>query len=284
MHRGLILVLSLGAGFLVFLGGPFAVALTRNLHPGIGRAAAARGIYAALIVLLLMAALAVRRKPSLRPYWRLTFGYFVASSAVMLSDLAGDGALILWGQPWTTLSGFVALKLGEDATTIGTIIMLAILTRDDREQLFLSRSRLGLGLAIGIASLVALTGLSVSLLWGNDFQPDRVRELLAPLLLVALADGFMEEMLFRGLFLRRLGRCVGDDWANVVTATVFAFWHLEPAFPGSNPVNHLVLFVLGLLLGRVMQRTGSVLAPALIHAGAIMIIFPDVLTTLGVRI
>jgi membrane protease YdiL (CAAX protease family) len=30
-------------------------------------------------------------------------------------------------------------------------------------------------------------------------------------LLIVLADGFMEEILFRGLFLRRLGRFVGDN-------------------------------------------------------------------------
>ena len=102
-------------------------------------------------------------------------------------------------------------------------------------------------------------------------------------LLIALADGLMEEMLFRGLFLRRLGRFVGDNWANVVTATVFTFMHLGVSFTASLPTFLMIVVLLGLLWGWIMQRTGSVLAPALFHAGVDMLIIADAFAAFGIR-
>lgn len=219
----------------------------------------------------------------LRPYWRLAFAYFVASCAVMLSDFTGDWALILSGQALDTANGFAALKLGEDAAIIGTVIVLALLTRDDPGELFLSKGRLGLGLVIGITNFLVFTVLGLASTLAKGIQPDRMRELLPVFLLIALADGFMEELLFRGLFLRRLGRFVGDNWANVVTATVFTFLHLGVTFTASLPTFLMIVFLLGLLWGWIMQRTGSVLASALFHAGVDMIIIADAFAAFGIN-
>jgi len=83
------------------------------------------------------------------------------------------------------------------------------------------------------------------------------------------ADGLMEELFFRGLFLKRLAGFFGNNWANVVTALVFTFAH-QVIF--ETPWLLPQVFVAGLLFGWIMQKTGSVLAPALLHAGADMII------------
>jgi membrane protease YdiL (CAAX protease family) len=283
VHRGLVLLFSAGAGLLVFFGGALAISITRGLRLGISQAAVVRGMYAAVILGLLTAALALRKNTRLRPYWRLAFAYFVASCAVLLSDYTGDWALILSGQALNTAQGFTALKLGEDAAVIGTIIALALLTRDDLQKLFLSKGRLGLGLAVGIVSFLVFTVLGVSSTSAKGIRPDRVRELLPAFLLIALADGFMEELLFRGLFLRRLGRFVGDDWANIVTATVFTFAHLGVLFAKPLSTFLMIVFVLGLLWGWIMQRTGSVLAPALFHAGVDMLIMADAFAAFGIN-
>ena len=92
----------------------------------------------------------------------------------------------------------------------------------------------------------------------------------------------MEELLFRGLSLRKLGRFVGDNWANLVTATVFTFAHLGVLFAKPLSTFLMIVFVLGLLWGWIMQRTGSVLAPALFHAGVDMLIIADAFRAYGV--
>lgn len=280
---GLIL-LFLAAGFLVFFGWALATGITSGLRLSISQVAVIRGSQVAVLLGSLVTALALRKNTRLKPYWRLAFAYFVASCALVLSDYTGDWALFASGQPLNAAKGFAALKLGEDAAIIGTIIVLVLLTRDNPEESFLSKGRLGLGLVIGITSFLILTVLGIASTLARGIQPDRVRELLPAFLLIALADGFMEEMLFRGLFLRRLGQFVGDHWANVVTATVFTFVHLQIAQLTASPIAWLtVVFLLGLLLGWIMQRTGSVLAPALLHAGVIMLIIADTFAPLGIN-
>jgi membrane protease YdiL (CAAX protease family) len=45
----------------------------------------------------------------------------------------------------------------------------------------------------------------------------------------------------------------------------------------------IIVFLLGLLWGWIMQRTGSVLAPALFHAGVDMLIIADAFAAFGIR-
>ncbi len=164
--------------------------------------------------------------------------------------------------------------MAEDATIVGTIIALMLLTRDDPGELFLTKGRLALGLAIGLSGFLVLTVVGLYSAVSQVDDPGRVREILLVCGLISLADGLMEELLFRGLFLRRLARFVGDDWANVVTALVFTFAH-QVLF--ETPWLLPWVFFLGLLFGWVMQKTGSVLASALLHAGADMVIIADFL-------
>jgi membrane protease YdiL (CAAX protease family) len=230
----------------------------------------------------LATALALRKNNRLKPYWRLAFAYFIASCAIMLSDYTGDWALILSGQTLYTAEGFTALKLGEDVAIIGVIVVVVLLTRDDPKELFLSRGRFRLGLIIGVTSFLVFTIIGIYLTLGKGYPPDRIRELLPVFLLISLADGFMEELLFRGLFLKRLGRFVGDNLANLVTATVFTFVHLGVSFAASLPTFLMIVFLLGLIWGWIMQRTGSVLASALFHAGMDMLIIANAFAAFGI--
>jgi membrane protease YdiL (CAAX protease family) len=246
------------------------------------KVAVVRGIQVAVTLGSLTAALALRKNTRLRPYWRLAFAYFLASCALMLSDYTGDWALILSGQALSTAKGFTAFKLGEDAAIFGIIVLLTLLTRDDPRDLFLSKGRLGLGLVIGITSFLGFTVLGLHLILAKGIQPDRVRELLPAFLLIVLADGLMEELLFRGLFLKRLGRIVGNHWANLVMATVFTFMHMGVHFTASLPMFLMIVFLVGLLCGWIMQRTESLLAPALFHAGIDMLIIGDAFAAFGI--
>lgn len=278
-----LILLFLAAGFLVFFGWALATGITSGLSLNINQVVVIRGSQAAVTLGSLAAALALRKNDRLKPYWRLAFAYFVASCAIVLSDYTGDWALALSGQALNTAKGFAALKLGEDSAIIGIIIALALLTRDGPEELFLSKGRLGLGLVIGLFSFLFLAGLGFSVM-SPDIRPGQARELLPAFCLIALADGFMEELLFRGLFLRRLGRFIGDNWANLVTAVVFAFVHLQVAQLTAFPLVWLmIVFLLGLLFGWIMQKTESVLAPALLHAGFITLIISDAFAAFGIE-
>jgi membrane protease YdiL (CAAX protease family) len=265
--------LSLMVGLLVFfLGVTFAELVQPNWLL----------VQCLLVVGLLVTSLGVRRSPRLHPYWRVVFVYFIASCALLSSSYAGDWAVLVTGRSLETVEGFTALKLGEDAAIVVTIVALALLSRTKLAELFLTGGRLRLGLVIGLSSFIGLSLLGLMNTTSRGVTSEQILGLLPAYGLVVLADGFMEELLFRGLFLRQLARFMSGSVANVVTAVVFALAHLQVEFTASIPVFVFVVFLLGLLFGWIMQRTESILAPALIHAGVDMLVIADAFAAYGV--
>jgi len=81
---------------------------------------------------------------------------------------------------------------------------------------------------------------------------------LAVLAIVVLAP-IAEEVFFRGVVFNALLREGGRRWAYLGSSALFAVIHLEP-------VVMLPLFLLGLALSWVYQRTRNLLAPIVMHA------------------
>jgi membrane protease YdiL (CAAX protease family) len=78
---------------------------------------------------------------------------------------------------------------------------------------------------------------------------------------IAVGPALTEEIAFRGALLNAIRREVGDVAAIVGSAALFGLIHVEP---GGYRVPFT--FVLGLALGIMRVRTGSILPPAVAHA------------------
>jgi membrane protease YdiL (CAAX protease family) len=81
------------------------------------------------------------------------------------------------------------------------------------------------------------------------------------------ANGFMEELWFRGLFLGRLAPHIGTGGAVLVTAMVFSLahlgpWYLDPAAIGVFLIN---TFTHALVLGYLIHKTDNLWGAALYH-------------------
>jgi uncharacterized protein len=75
----------------------------------------------------------------------------------------------------------------------------------------------------------------------------------------ALLAPIAEEVLFRGVALTGLARRISFGWANAIQAALFATLHLSATlFP--------VFFLMGLMAGELMRRSGGLLAPIALHA------------------
>jgi hypothetical protein len=86
-------------------------------------------------------------------------------------------------------------------------------------------------------------------------------------LVVALSNGLEEEVLFRGLFLRKYSAFFGACGANVLQAVVFAVAHAGISYtPVAVLFIVLIVFPLGLITGTLMHRTNGILAPSILHA------------------
>jgi len=95
----------------------------------------------------------------------------------------------------------------------------------------------------------------------------------APLTLILLAiplatlNGFCEEILWRGLFVRAFP---GNPWLGVLYPAIgFALWHLAPqsVFPAENKLAFILsTFFLGLAYGFIAYSTGSAFWAAISHS------------------
>ncbi len=118
-----------------------------------------------------------------------------------------------------------------------------------------------------LAALLWLTVTLVSVwMYAGDF-------LRAPLTLILLAaplatlNGFCEEILWRGLYVRRFPR--NPCLAILYLSLGFALWHLAPQviFPAENVIGFAVsTFFLALPYGYIAWRTGSAKWTAISHS------------------
>ena len=87
------------------------------------------------------------------------------------------------------------------------------------------------------------------------------------ILVFVLANATMEEILFRGLFLRKLEPIAGKFVANLLVAFVFTLLHGAANYTADQYLFLAILFPLALTWGYIMQKTDAVWASILFHAG-----------------
>lgn len=76
--------------------------------------------------------------------------------------------------------------------------------------------------------------------------------------LIVIIAPVVEEILFRGFLLRGFTARYGAKWAILLSAILFSLIHMNPAQMPNT-------FILGLVLGAIMLRTGNILIPILYH-------------------
>ncbi|MGH7687357.1 MAG: lysostaphin resistance A-like protein [Candidatus Dormibacteria bacterium] len=128
------------------------------------------------------------------------------------------------------------------------------------------------GLAVGVAGSLALLGVALALpaswLGRVAVQPVATLRDLAWLAPANALQAFAQEVQFRGLLLGALERVMPRGWANLTQAAVFALAHLAIAYGGPEAPFVPITFVVGLVFGLLVQRTGSIWPAVTIHAVA----------------
>lgn len=88
------------------------------------------------------------------------------------------------------------------------------------------------------------------------------------ILIFVLANGFFEELMNRGLFLRKFEPLLGAPFSNLLTAFAFAIGHAGVTYSADVRLFVVITFVLAMIWGYFMQKTGSLWASELFHAVA----------------
>lgn len=184
--------------------------------------------------------------------------------------------------PWIAALSQWRLVRGVDGTTLLNFVSFAVLPAAVLLAWGARPREMGLCApvpgtrAATIACLVLPLGFVV---WGFAQGKLTVSLLLVLLLHDFLSNGISEEFMCRALFLAPLRAMMPTAWAVVVQALLFGLIHLGGAIPeeGGDPIMAAAAavalnFPMGLALGVIAVRTGSLALPTAIHVAGHLII------------
>jgi membrane protease YdiL (CAAX protease family) len=224
----------------------------------------------ALILALLVSSLLLRRSERLNKYWPVLFAFFTASLAQALDYYFSGWTLSLLGLDVKSPAGIAMDKLESTFSIVVPIIVLTKLSGNSMSSIYLQKGNLRQGLIIGLTVFVVVAAVSIP--WAKwqyqagDLSLQRVVPWIPWILLFVLANGFNEELLFRGLFLKKLEPLLGAFPANLCMAIPFVALHYGVDYTQNIFLIMALLLPLGLALGYVMQKTNSIIGSWLIHA------------------
>lgn len=131
------------------------------------------------------------------------------------------------------------------------------------------------GSLLAVAVAVGFVIAPIALLVGADaarpfFGEVRLQMGLAgaiiPALVFAVANGTLEETVYRGVLLGWMERHLGTAGAILAQATAFGLAHTGPDFIASPLPVVTAVFAMAVLAGLIVKRTGSLLVPIILHA------------------
>lgn len=232
------------------------------------------GISAAFFI----AALLLRWQPRFRPYWQVAYAFFTAASVIFVTTLTAgprDALFHSIGLAAGTNQDIALGKVFEALLTITTILLLSRMAGFSLESLYIKRGNLKWGLILGFGVLVNFASSALMFFADRFTTLDQLGRVLVWGLVFSIANGFMEELWLRSLFLRKLEPLLGPGAAVVLTSLWFALFHAGVLYmtPLAIPFFLANLFTFGLAWGVAMRKTDSIIAPGLMHAASDFFLF-----------
>jgi len=223
-----------------------------------------------LSIFLLASALLVRKSRRLEKYWQLLFALFIMTMAVSLDLVFGRYMRSYLGVTDATPAGWALPKLNECFVVVSVIIIFTLLSGGSLGSIYIQKGNLKLGLVIGFTTFFIFAAGAIpmaSLFNAQNLSFARIIPWIPWILIFVLANGTLEELLFRGLFLRKLEPFFGKFLSSFLIAFVFTGLHYWVSYTADQRLFIAVTFPLALALGYIMQKTDSVWGSILLHAG-----------------
>jgi membrane protease YdiL (CAAX protease family) len=273
-RRGASFVLFLLAGLLLFESQFFALnGENRSFQIA---------TFVGLPVLFSILAIFSRRSPRFAGYWPAFFSYSMEAIALSFLWLLDDLPARWLGFDPKSPQGMAMVKVSDTVVFLVVVVVLMRIFQVGLGSIFLQKGRLGLGLAIGLAGFAVMATFGVLESRGMGVSTSRLIAWAPWLLIFVLANGFFEELMSRGLFLKAFEPLVGPRLANLVTALVFAIGHARVRYSADVLTFAAITFIFALVWGYVTQKTGALWGSALFHAGADTVIIIGIFA--GVKI
>jgi len=235
-------------------------------------------------ILFLLLAFLLKRSKRLERYWQLAYAMFILVVALTLSLLSGRYLLVTLQLKDTVPSGWAIPKAVETILIVLAVVLFTRVSGGSLGSIYIQKGKWKLGLIIGITTFLLAAAGSIpmaNLLFnGKDLSVARVVPWIPWILITVLANGTLEEVLFRGLFLRKLQPFFGSFLSNFLIGFVFTILHQGSSYTSDQYFFLAVTFPLALAWGYIMQKTDSVWASILFHAGMDIPIFLGIFSNL----
>lgn len=235
-------------------------------------------------VVLLGITILTRLNERYKEYWQLPMTLFIAALSLLLTSLSGNWLLNLLGLTLGSPSGIAVAKLSDAIPIVATVLIVNRMFGFDLGSIYVQKGHLKRGLAIGLGGFAIFTVLAFFQSREQGIDLAQIVPVIPWILIFVLANGLMEELLFRGLFLRRYEPFLGGQLSVWLTAVVFTAVHLQVGYV-QNLWGFLALtFLMALAWGDLMRKTNSLIASSLFHAGADLLIITGVLASFGANL
>jgi membrane protease YdiL (CAAX protease family) len=224
-----------------------------------------------LTFLLAIAILIMKKTGIFAKYLQIVQGLFIMSLSITLIWVFGMFILESLPLNENSILGYVLPKVQDMVIVYVVVLFFTRIFGNSFGSVFIQKGNLKLGLWIGIiAFLVAAAGsipMAKLLFNATNLTLDRIVSWAPYIVIFVLANAAMEELLFRGLFLKKLEPFYGKFLSNFLIALIFTGLHGMATYTSDKYIFLAILLPLALLWGYVMQKTDSIWGSILFHAG-----------------
>lgn len=261
------LFLLLGGQLIFVFASPYFDVFPTNHDPLFAGALA--GAFALL-------AAALSRNPHYARYAPPVYALFTAAAANLALVIGPLNRFITATEPYRLMAED---KLVQFLTVVPVLVLLSWGYRRDLGRIFMQRGRPRRWLPFGLAGLAAGAVAMVWLLLSAGMTADRLLSVAPWIAVFVASNALMEELWFRGIFLRPYETEIG--WAGTMTATALAYGtsHMNATYFESTTGLLFGLGVIGFgfILAWAMRWTDSIWGSVLFHMGMdLVIILPVV--------
>jgi membrane protease YdiL (CAAX protease family) len=206
-------------------------------------------------IVLLVAALLSRRSERFKRYWQVLFALFILTVAISLDWITAVYVRSSLSVNDSTPAGWALQKLSEWIIIASVIVTLTLAAGGNLSSIYLQKGNLKLGLIIGSISIFIFAAGAIpmaALFNAPSLSLSGILPWLPWLLVFVFTNGTLEELLFRGMFLRKLEPLVGKYVSIFLLAFIFTGLHSWVSYNADNRIFIAVTFPLAGALGFIM--------------------------------
>jgi uncharacterized protein len=224
-----------------------------------------------LILILACLFLFLRKSRRYEKYSILCGGLLIMTIAVSLDWLTAIYQIKYLGVNGNSPAGFALQKVNQCIIVTGVIIFLTPVLGCGLGSIYIQKGRLKLGLAIGMTAFVLAAVGSIPManmfFKGDGLTLADVLPWIPWVLVIVFANAAQEELLFRGLFLKKLQPFFGRLVSNLMIVFVFTLLHKGVTYSADELTFLVVVIPLAFAWGYLTQKTESIWGSILFHAG-----------------